>query len=658
MANVRRFAPYELPFAEDVMKVGCLVEVCSFESLVGNADIWKNEFDILVLSSMTISYVSPLTCTQVKTAIQKFKDNDVKLIWYHDSLSPLLLRKWSAVGTYAETLTVSDLFDGLSIFSGYNFSVDTGTLAHSATYPFGITEILRSGKTVTPNPLFSYQSTDPNTIFPIVATSGTYSNVKCVAYKPNKFFVINYGGTVAGDSESGALYNYIYANEIVNILLGKTENIRVSIDAKDGKKIAAMGIDCDIASDLVATKNLMDALGYTRSVELGLVVKNVTADIAGFYRNLNVPVCTHTQSHYNDRVTITGEVQTIGPDGIIRLNRPYRPTITSITTTDDVTTFTKSGTLDFDQAIPNATQYAITEDTTYKMYNGIIKFNLANAGVQVKINYTCDDEALETLGSIKNLRDYGCLTDDGVYTTQGQYSIHAKTYKLAEKDDIIFSEFLDFPANARAWALTAMQKDVKIPYPNGLMMAYQYSKSLIDANYFKSDTKATMKSTFVPGSIARCNSMDLPFVFYGHDFLLSETYDAGIWLSATINADWKKATFQETLDYAKEMYTWIMDTIDAENPIWMTRTEFVRRYNYLNKYLAYDVTEGLDKKTLTVQNKGHKPIKGLTFRVPFTSAPSKVALLKDAPVQYSYVNGVVTAWFDLEAGQSVVLEVS
>lgn len=657
---------YDMILPLECFAGGYLCECASYGAFVNNAIDWSKQFDILVVNThCEIAPYEAVTSAQVKTAIQTFMTAGVKLLLFTGDAGARI-SKWSATGTQ----TFATLFDiiGCSGQSDVDFHLATGTFQHGTAYPFGTTEIL---STPTPTPTNTYLKslnvTDPEVIIAIQAIQGeTVGN--CVLYKPGEFFVVVNGGTAGATIDIRAYWKYVKGNVLCDILLSKTSNVRVALDSQNGRKIAALGIDCDNTSDLVAIQALRNAFGNAIPMEWGIVANKVTDDIAGFYRSLSDynRICSHGKYHYDpsQRVTIIDELHTIPQSQLIRVKRPFKANLGDVgcyvKTTDDLTTFTKkSGSLS--RTAPTAGQYLIDVATdassSGESVNGWLKFHADDVGKNIKITYTCCDEASEVLGSFDALKSKGCLSNRAYYTTYGFHSINSDTYLRAKDEGVVICDHTTLPCFGRVWTSLHYTGD-KWPFPCGVTMMYQIGSSALDVIWFL-ETKDNAKTNIFTPAITLCNTMELPFMFYMHDFLISETYNDGVWVDsgAKYNADWKKIDFATTQAYIADMYTWVIAELQTVNPYWMTRSEYVSRYTYLNRYLQYDVKNSGSGYRISIINTGKEIINGLTFRVPLASAPSVVNLLNGGDVDYIYINATVTAWFDLPAGQSTVLEV-
>jgi hypothetical protein len=255
------------------------------------------------------------------------------------------------------------------------------------------------------------------------------------------------------------------------------------------------------------------------------------------------------------------------------------------------------------------------------------------------------------------LETKGCINDKVIYLTAGPYSVGQISSDFADKNDIVMADYMQFSNTFRICFITKNFLS-KIPFISGNTMFQNLQNSCDDVDMVKIGDKNYIKTTYFPSAIQFCTDMELPFVTFFHDLLLSANYGSSIWNGSGYNADWKKTTYAETRDYLKEFYTWFVAQLDALNVYWMRRGEYARRYKYLNKYLVYDVIGTTGRTMLYIQNGGGKPIDGLTFRIPRASAPTSVTLFNNKAIDYSYADGVVTLWVNAPANEKLIIEIA
>jgi len=647
---------YDMTFPIDSFSMGMRIEVCSYDAFVANADDWKQDFDLFIINTQCeIDPSDYVTGAQVVSAIQKFMAYGVKLLIYIGDAA-VAIRKFNLDGTYTASSLTSTL-GGLYDSSPKNFSAKTGVFVHSADYPYS-EEMLRTECIPSDASMKPFYATDPTVIFPIQAYDSSLSlTANVVAYKPNTFVSISRCGTTGTSVDTIPYWKYVKTNVLIDTLLGKASKARIAFDMCNGKKVAAFGIDCDVTNDTNAIDTLRNAFPLDVPVEWGWVSANITDDVAGHHRSMrgiNRHV-SHTKTHYVTRTTITDEVHTIPLGQIVLLKRPYKALISSVKTTDDVTTFTQK-TGEITRTAPAIGQYIINtvSDTgsVGQSWDGRLKFHASDVGKIVKITYTYNDEMGENLGSIKDLEEWGLMTTPCFYTTMGDHSVSANTYLQSEIDDTVIADNNAYPNYKRCWnALIKTQK--KLPLPCGVTALYEWRYTMNDTSWLQ-QTKQNAKDVVVNPAINRCNLLEMPYLWYMHDFLISETYSGGLWTNKTAyNSDWVKASYELTRDNLADMYTWVINQIKLQNPYWMVRSEYVKRHRYINKYIDYDV----QGENIKVINRGKDAIKGITFRMPLETTPTSVALSNGDKVYYTYADSMIIAWFDLAGGESVTLKV-
>ena len=146
-----------------------LLEVCSLDSLIVNANAWKHEFDVVILANTVMQFHSKYTPTDLKTAVSSLMANGVKIIWFHTQTG-VQFEKLNGTGGTATSISVVDIFDGLSV-TNVSMSSPTGTISHTADYDFP-EEIVKPNIQITASFLRTYSSTDSLTKFPLLASNG------------------------------------------------------------------------------------------------------------------------------------------------------------------------------------------------------------------------------------------------------------------------------------------------------------------------------------------------------------------------------------------------------------------------------------------------------------------------------------------------------
>ncbi|MCX7748532.1 MAG: hypothetical protein N2645_16840 [Clostridia bacterium] len=662
MVDIKRnTAPYKLALPEDAFKGGVLIEYCGFEAFVENADEWKNEFDIFIMSELTsVPYNCKVSPNQIKVAVKKFMEAGVKLLWFPNQAG-FKIRKYGPNGytDSSKDADIQDLFSGLSLENQKVFSGKNGLITYNNPYPLNV-DILRNGHIPSGNYICNYKSSDPDTVFPVIAVEGS-SVARLTAYKPGKFFIVGDGGAgISNPVDKQPFWKYVYGWEVVNLLLGKQNNIRLAMDSYAGKRIAAVGVDCDVTREIKAIETLVDAF-EDKPLELGLVANNVYINTAGFYKGLTdrtrVELVSHTQYLFNssNRMRNSQEECIIGNNQLVLLRNPFKPTINSVSI-NGVSLTKAAG--DINTASPSITQYAVSEESFGYNYSidGLLKFNSQNIGKKVVVNYTYDNEYQENVGSLGFLQARGCLTANVLYMDGGHYSIHPSTFKSFDNNKITLAAYSHFPGYDDAYVIVRARE--KHPLPLGSIMKPGYNQAVVDTQFFKV-SKEKLKNIWFPKAIKRCIDLELPFEFYIHDFPLCEKVSNSIWCDTTglYNADWKKKTYEDTIEYAKEFYKWMTEQFDKQNAYWMTRSKYVERYYYFNKNLKYDVLNNKKYVKIVAQNSGDEKIKAITFRIPREEKPVALNLSNGDKACFSIENGVLNVWYDIPAGQTLSLTI-
>jgi hypothetical protein len=635
---------------EDRFQMGLIIHTCSYKALVYNYADYIKDYDLLIINTQyEISPHQSITPAEVVAAVTACVSAGMKLLMFAGDAG-VAIKKYNVDGTNT-TASLTAIIANITTGVQKNYSALTGAYRHGANYPFS-EEILVSGCLPSNSFMNTFSTADASVVYPVQAYDDSLSQVSNVcAYKPGAFAIIAAGGN-GGTVAQMSGWKYLDTSVIIRALLGITSKARLTFGQKKGRRIVAFGVDCDVTNDTEAITNIRAAIPIKVPTEWGLISDNVTAEIAGFFKGLygTNRFVSHTKSHYltASRITVTDEVYTIPSSQIITLKKPYKALLTSVKTTDDVTTFTKkSGSVL--RTAPTAGQYLIDENTSAQangqLQNGLMKFHADDVGKQIKISSTYSNEMDEITGSINALITAGILTDKCVYNTGGENSVSPTLLMMAEANDIVLCEYMGSPALSRT-SLTIDRCDVPSPMmPGGPTAKFEWRYYLIDTEWF-TRTKQEAKDVVTTPAIADCQTKDKPIVFYIHDFKIAQNSAGGVWSGSGNNADWKKATFELTMAYIQDMYAWLFTQLDALTPYWMTRSEYARWIGAVNKYVTYSVSGN----KFNIRNEGKQTIKGLTAVIPSATAPSKVYLSNGAPVNYTYANGVITAWFDMLPG--------
>jgi hypothetical protein len=648
MVGIRPVASNVNNISTDLYRNGFTLEHCSITAFCNNYETWSSDYDLIILTDTLIPYQLDVTAATLRTAISHSMNVGCKLIMLFNN-SAMQFNNSTYGGSNGSGATMYNIIPVRVRSVSITGEV---TPTQNAEISRGIlnSEYKISGVR---KDLYKDAGVDGDIVFPVQADDGI-NTINLVAYKKNSWAIIANGGTSSG-------YVYIDYSELINELFGIDVNDRLAMDSMYGKKAAAIGVDADYTTDIEAITNLLEAVPKHIPLEVGLVANSVNDNIATDYRGLqskypNLFLCSHTYSHYGGATkrTVIDEVYVINSKGFIILKKPFKARITSITSLDGLTTYTyKYG---FIYGMPTDTEYYTNIDLTYgDLVDGYIKFSLANVGVSVKVSYTYQDDNYEIIQSINKLNGYGCLNDKVVYSTMGYNSISATIYDQAERLGITLCEYYLFPSNYRAsFIQDAYYK--KAPNLNGNTLKAPLSGA-DDVSIFKRYSFADFQLSAMPFIINMANQLEIPYVSFIHDILISLNYAWSVYNDpASYNADWKKPTETETVNYIKSFYTYLFSSIDAEGVKWVTRGEYSRFYQHINKYVEYNFRRVNNKVYLYVKNNSDKVIDGVTFKVNLDTTPIKVSTI-DRNIEHSYNNGIVTLWIDLSPGANYVVEI-
>lgn len=637
---------------EDAYSGGYMVECCSWDAFVYNAEKWKYEVDACVFFNLQLGCDINANASQIEAAMLIYRNAGCKFLF--TNIYDCKLKKYAQDGTITEVNIGSTVLYGLSLHTAYD--VTDGVFAINGVNTFS--ESIIRDETPSPNSqMYSYKSTDVNTIFPVVATKDGNS-MQCTAYKPNSFFAYCYGGQKTGFADSSALYKYIKLNIVLDALLGKPDRTRIAFDLCNGKKIAASGFDGDCTTEIEAAQALKDAVGYNRPCGFSLYAQKMTSALAGQYRGIKglVSLVSHTDNHFNERETITDELHVIGSDYKIRLNKTIRSQIISVKSSDGTITYTLQN-APWNKGLPTGNQYRGDTITIspIELTMGYLVFPADKVGESIKVTYsTIVDDYKEIVGSIETLaKAGGAITDKAVYLTGGTNGTHPYTAMMAAKEDIVLCDHQNGTNYNRASFYARLRMD-KFTIPVASMFKIDASNVIRDSYLFKND-RAYNDNTVIPKAIAYSNKYNLPFEWYDHDLIIAKDFPLSVWSNPSgWHSSWKQSTYEETKNTIKNMYASLYNKVDEEGVYWMFREDCCRRLDYITKYIYYDVRKVGNTTYVTIENRGNKAIEGLTFRSPSNS--DKSVLFNDK-INYKtkYANGELLIWFDVNAGNKINL---
>ena len=329
----------------------------------------------------------------------------------------------------------------------------------------------------------------------------------------------------------------------------------------------------------------------------------------------------------------TEEEHIIGSSQIIELKHSCRVALSWVKSADLSKTYTSVS--DFNSALTSM-QYS------FNLHNKI-KFNSTLIGQSVKVRYTYLREADEWIGSIRDLENLGILTDKVIFLTAGYTALNGSTYSYAETSNITFCDHHHTDELKRNDFLIN-----SYPRPAMTPMLQDYIKDessfLDDCGcdfYIKKYAKEEAKIAFA-SKIPQLQKAHRPLIFYTHDFWFSETAPNSIWVNDSYANGWKQTTYEKTVEYLVDFMSWYINKISTFNGYgvqWITRGQWVKRYNYLTDNLSYDIRRSGNKTIITVKNNGSENIEGATFRsnskiVKAISYPRSNVILKNCSGEY------------------------
>lgn len=646
--------PAKSAFVYPLLGAGLLVEATTWAKFAKYVDEWISEFEVMVFFNIpetlpTLNHLETVSAQDVVNALGKWATAGNKFIVFTRSQDISIFKK-DIDGNNVENVSANTVM-------GMNITTGNGTTGSSRKPIVDIsngvlgTESLLNYTDVVFEAFNNRRLIPGSGEIPIIATSdGTNTDVLAV-YKPNKYCAITSGG-FAYDLNTVGEYRYADIGIIARHLLGNNTPVSLANDCIYGRKIAASGYDNDLSKEKSAVESIIKAY-RNRPLEMGVVEERLgltdaeKEEMAAWYRSRyrNLHICSHSTTHCSTGsdhiVTHTDEAYIIPTNRVVSLKYHEHVTITSVVING--ITLEKKGFLDS----VTASQYGYDE-------HGRLKFHQDNIGETVSVSYQRLKEHDEWLGSLDRLGKLGVLTNNALFLTGGEKSLSSFSYLLAKERNIVLCDHIN-PSHRTNYLLQEGIID-KMPFMAGNLYASQTGfrdwEGLIRN---KGLSKDEILNTAAPAMIELVNRRHLPFVWYNHDFMFSETYVHSLWQSSNYHEDWKKTTYQETIDYASEALEDWLDLLDGQNVYWMTRSEYCSRYDYMNRYVQYHVESSGKRITLYVRNTGDKPIKGLTFRSSADIARVTSLPNTELTIDTQYTSDVFS--FDLLAGQTLALEI-
>ncbi|HHX69846.1 MAG TPA: hypothetical protein GX708_17595, partial [Gallicola sp.] len=565
---------YAMDAPQSFQGEGILFEETSWEKFVENSKEWVNEFDVLLIhrASTVLDHLCKVSAQDVVDELLYWKSKRKKFIYVTNS-NLAEFTKLNADGSVIETVSFKQSIVPYS--SGSSDLPSTAKdIIDNSNGLFGDFNILNRPnlnlKAYANRFIYNYYDA-----LPIITTSdGTNTNVLAI-YKPYDYCVVESAGMIPGEYINSPLYKYINFGVLVKHMVGNNTPIQLSTDCLFSKKIVASGIDNDKTDDLPAINAIIK--GYNgRKLEIGNVSSKMNEELAGWYtsRYSNIELVSHSRTHYGSNTVLRDEESYVIPDNqTIILKFPFRVILISVVIGG--TPLTKKG---FMEAI-TTNQYGNDE------FSGILKFHSSRIGQTVNIQYRSLKEYDEWVNSLQELKENGVLTDNVMYLTGGKSSVSASTYLYCLRNNIALCEHTN--GNARIYELLKEKTIDKMPLIHGTFNFDGFKKweDLISLGY----TNEEILDTEAPKTIENNIIRKLPFVWYGHDFSLSETKPNGLYLNPNVDSSWKKNNYGEFIEYATQSLDDYLKLFDAINPIYITRSAYCRFFDYINRYVDYDV---------------------------------------------------------------------
>lgn len=618
---------YAVTIPTQLAAQGFGVEVTSWLQFTRHHQDWVHEFDLLVLAdARKIAPYQPVTAQEVHDAIAAWQaaGKATMLLWSYGFLT---LAKSASNGAAEATADLTTIFP----VNVYSRSFD-GSGSWELTDEYPLAEDMRLGSFV-PNGSVRHITGADITVLVRGEQNGTTSNT--VVGKQGDFAILGYGGFVGG-IDDGSYYRYLDGGLLAKWLIGDETRVKLAPDLIGGKRVAASGVDCDVTDEPAANQALIDAYD-AHGVELGLLADRLTPALAGYYRSRNrdAQLVSHSSDHMA-ATTVTDELHTIPASGIVTLDYPYRVDSVTVATQDDAVTFSHT------PATRSSGEYYLDEI-------GNLHFDSADVGLDIKVTYDHIDEVGEWIGSLATLRGLGCLTNPAIYLTGHEHSMRSVTVAQLLADGVTLCDHIGIE---RMFVLLADGVLPKLPPLVNPTFVLAEGTSAFDGVVWDT-TKADAKATVWPSVLARVRERRLPLVWYTHDFIFSET-DSRSLHQGGFDADWTQGTYAETVAYAQEFLTWLLDQLGSEGFRIMHRSDYSRFFDRIMRDVRYDI---LSNGEIVVMNEGRDTIRGVTFREARDSAPNRVLARPDTELEFEHADGELLFSLDLLPGEAVRVRV-
>ena len=205
-----------------------------------------------------------------------------------------------------------------------------------------------------------------------------------------------------------------------------------------------------------------------------------------------------------------------------------------------------------------------------------------------------------------------------------------------------------------------LKNNDKLVFPVSPLFKTGINGSVIRDSVLFKNTYEYNVNTLIPSAMSYCEEYCLPFEWYDHDIVLSDNYETSVWNDSRgiWDSSWKKDTYEETATSVLAMYKALYDLIETLNPIWITREDYCRYYTYLNKGFEYNVSIKNGTQIVTGKNESIQKLKGVTFKLNISNEPTEIILNNKKIKSYSYSDGRLLVWFDVEKGEKFTLSIT
>lgn len=641
------------PF-DQLRNQGFLVQVTSLEYFTLHVKDLIKEFDILVMNQgyevrdrvWWLNHLSKISAQQAADALLLWKNSGKKFIYtFLNNYGKAEVRKYDIDGNIAESVDLSPELFTTDIITSY-IPGGEGIFEVTEDCPLSKEELLDM-------PFVEFKSYN---IYPIwrsklkptekVLLENVYNDIHDVyAYwKPGEYVCAVYGGYISGKYLETPAYKYINVGSLARLLIGDNSPIRLALDCIYSRKVASLGYDCDATNKPEAIEALTEAHGGKIPLELGLVTNYLNEELVNRYRNLNsyIKWCSHSKYHFQSTgyTYVSNETHVIPESRVIQLKYPYR--VQSLVVTIGSTTLSSKN---FIEAVSD-TQYG------YDELKGLLKFSANNVGNTVTISYRYLKETEEWIVSLKELEEYGLLTDDVIYLTGAEYGMHGTTHALLNNRNVTLCNY-SLP-NQYAWACVNQGYiPIMSPYlSDDTTGGFKALYALITEGYSKDE----IENGKVDESINNANSRYHPFMWYDHDFLYSDT-ENGIHNNSAVHSSWKGSTYAETRQKLIDGLKWFFNRLDQENVYWMPRSAYHRRYKLFNENFIYNVESDGNKHYVYMQNRGKEMLPGVTFRSSKKIISARLLPLPSPELPVTMYAGDDLVSLDVMSGERLVLEI-